>query len=126
MDYTKMAIEKIAAAEDKSIKFSQKAEAVRGEVVRVLKMFCEQNNEFAQAVVQSNKNIKDCIEHTVDGCDNCISDIEVYSRATAFWFDGATVDFTMSINLGDGGFSNGEEPPKKHKRLEISFDDIMF
>ena len=55
-------------------KLSQKADAVKGAVIRQLKSFCKQNSEFAQAVVQSKGTVADCLERTVKGCGSSISD----------------------------------------------------
>ncbi len=98
-------------------------------VLDALTEFCRQNGEFAQAVVQSGKDLKDCIESTVKGANGKgISDIEVYRRAAAFYFEGAEIHFTMVIDLGDGGFSNdapAPEVPAKKKGLQISLDDLL-
>ncbi len=125
-DYKAKALERL---NEKIDKLSPHGNAVKEHVLRVLKDFCEQNSEFAQAIAQSGKTVKDCIESTVNNCGSSISDIEVYRRAVAFWFEGATVNFKMTLDLGDGGFSNegsGEEDaPSKPKRLEMSLDDLF-
>ncbi len=109
-------------------KLSRCGEVVAESVKNTLIEFCRQNEEFAQAVVQNDKPLKDCIEATVKGATGKgISDIEVYRRAAAFYFEGAEIHFTMTIDLGDGGFSNHapapEEPAKKG--LKISLDDLL-
>ena len=89
-----------------AVKFSKCGAIVASSVLNALIQFCRQNSEFAQAVLQSGKSIKDCIESTVKGANGKgISDIEVYRRAAAFYFEGAEIHFTMTIDLGDGGFS---------------------
>lgn len=111
------------------MKLSKCGAVVAKPILDALIQFCEQNSEFAQAVVQSDKNIKDCIESTVKGANgNGISDFEVYRRAAAFYFEGATVSFVMNIDLGDGGFSNNtptQEPAVPKKGLQISLDDLL-
>lgn len=98
-------------------------------VLDALTQFCRQNSEFAQAVAQSSKDLKDCIESTVKGENGKgISDIEVYRRAVSFYFKGAEIHFTMTIDLGDGGFSNdapAPEEPAKKKGLQISLDELL-
>lgn len=111
-------------------KLSQQGKAVSTHVVEALKEFCRQNGEFAQTVAQSNRTVAECVESTVKGAGNYLSDIEVYSRAAGFWFEGAKVEFTMTIDLGDEGFSNAladdvrPEPPAK-KGLSLSLDELL-
>lgn len=127
------AIEKIDK-EFKGAKLSQHGKAVGQSVVDVLKTFCEQNNEFAQAIVQSSNTVDKCIEYTVKDAGSSISDIEVYRRAVEFYFKGATVKFEMVLDLGDGGFSNkpipAEEAPAENKAqskppIRLSLDDLF-
>ncbi len=118
-------------AEFKAAKFSKCGAVVAKPVLDALTQFCRQNSEFAQAVLQSGKDIKDCIEFTVKGANGKgISDIEVYRRAVAFYFEGATVSFVMNIDLGDGGFSNSAPaqetaPAALKKGLQISLDELL-
>lgn len=127
------AIEKIDK-ELKGAKLSPKGKAVGNSVVNVLKTFCSQNDEFAQAIVQSSNTVDKCIEYTVKDAGSSISDIEVYRRAVEFYFKGATVKFEMVLDLGDGGFSNkpipAEEALAENKAqskppIRLSLDDIF-
>lgn len=114
----------------KGAKLSQHGKAVSTHVAEALKEFCRQNSEFAQAVAQADKTVAECVEAAVKGAGNYLSDIEVYSRAAGFWFEGAKVKFTMTIDLGDEGFSNvtaddaRPEPPAK-KGLSLSLDELL-
>lgn len=98
-------------------KLSQKGKAVKDAVVSALSDFCKQNNEFAQAVEQSDKSITDCIEFTVAKAGNAISDLDVYKKAVEFYFPGATVKCQLTVDLGDGGFSN--------EKSVLSLDDLL-
>ena len=60
--------------------------------------FCRQNEEFAQAVAQGG-SFPDCMTAVAKGVGNSISDLEAYHRAASFYFDGAKVNFTMTIHL---------------------------
>ena len=104
--------------------FSQKGKAVSASVFTALTNFCEDNSEFAQAVVQApaDKTIKDCIESTVKNAGNSISDIEVYKKAVQFYFPGADIHFDMRIDLGDGGFSNDGKPANS---MRLSLDEFL-
>ncbi len=120
-------------AEFKAAKFSKCGAVVSKPVLDALTQFCRQNSEFAQAVLQSDKNNKDCIESTVKGANGKgISDIEVYRRAVAFYFPGATVNFVMNIDLGDNGFSNNSDAPvpdvvqpSAKMGLSLSLDELL-
>ena len=66
----------------------QKENVVKRPVADALISFCRQQEEFAQAVVQSEKTFADCVAHVVKGCGNALSDIEAYRKAVGFWFPG--------------------------------------
>ena len=130
---TQKAINKIRS-EFKSARLSLKGQAVGPSVVDTLVSFCEQNSEFAQAVVQSDKTVGQCIDSTIKDCGRSISDIEVYRKAVEFYFSGATVHFNMTIDLGDDGFSNAPAPvtaptenkPVQATSLQLSLDDLLM
>ena len=60
--------------------------------------FCRQNEEFAQAVAQGG-SFKGCMTAVAKGVVGSISDLEAYRRAAAFYFAGAKVGFSMTIQL---------------------------
>ena len=112
-----------------SAKLSAKARAVAPAVAEALSVFCAQNPEFAQAVEQSGRTAAECVESAVRGCGNSISDIELFRRAVAFYFEDATVHFSMTIDLGDGGFSNAPQDAPADKPsggLSLSLDDLLL
>ena len=89
----------------------QKEGAVKQAVADALLNFAEQDEEFAQAIVQGG-SFKDCVAAVCKGVGNSISDLEAYRRAAAFYFPGSTVRFEMHIDLNpsvtaeDGGDSS--------------------
>lgn len=104
-----LAIKKIDE-ELKTFKGSRHGEAVHKEVASALKDFAEQDAEFAQAIVQNDKTLSDCCEEIMKGAGSSMSDIEVYRRAVRFYFPGAGVNFSMTIDLcasADGGDKPG-------------------
>lgn len=121
-------------SEIKGAKLSQKGNAVKSSVIAVLKMMCKQEEEFAQAIVQTEKTAAGCIEKTVAGCGQSVSDIEVYKRAAAFYFPGAKVHMILALDLvGDSSkpditVTSGSAPepaaPKK-RSLEFDFDELF-
>lgn len=60
--------------------------------------FCEQNEEFAQAVVQGG-SFTDCMKAVSKNVSNYLPDIEAYRRAAEFYFPGAIIDMTMTISM---------------------------
>lgn len=105
-DFVSKAIEKIEGGLS-SVK-GQKESVVKRPVADALISFCRQQEEFAQAVVQSEKTFADCVAHVVKGCGSALSDIEAYRKAVEFWFPGAVVDMVLTIRM-----SEYEEPAKE-------------
>ena len=61
--------------------------------------FCRQESEFAQAILESKKSLKECMTAVAKDCGNSISDLEAYRRAVQFYFPGADIEFKMTIDL---------------------------
>lgn len=119
MAWKEKAIEKIKTEAEGLKNLSSHGNAVSKDVCNVLMMFCEQDEEFAQAIVQGGKKLKDCIESTVRGARDSISDLEVYKRAVEFYFPGATVHMSLTIDL------IGEAAAPQKQSIGLSFDDLF-
>ena len=108
---------------------SRKGKVVGPSVINALKDFAAQNTEFAQAIIQSDKSVIECINSTVKGCDSSISDLEVYRKTVQFYFEGADVHMLFTVDLGDGGFSNRPEHPpitvSSSKPVELNLDSLL-
>ena len=118
--YKEQAVEKIKR-ELKSFSGGSKEKAVSQSVAETLQTFCGQDDEFAQAIVQSDKTLSDCCKKIMQGVGSSISDIEVYRRAVKFYFSTADIRFKMTIDLcGDLGKAD-----HKGKVIELSFDDLF-
>ena len=76
----------------------QKEGVMKSAVRDALLEFCRQNEEFAQAVAQGG-SFPDCMAAVAKGVGSSISDLEAYRRAAAFYFDGAKIQFHMTIQL---------------------------
>lgn len=117
--------------ENKKFKGNKYASAMRTEVLHTLIGFCKQDEEFAQAVAQSDKTFSDCMDQVAKGVGNSISDIEAYRRAVNFYFPGATVNFVMKIDLIGAAavepieMTSKPDPSKKKSVLELSLDDLF-
>ena len=124
-----MAINKLKE-EYKKAKLDWRGKVLGKPVLDALCDFCKQNDEFAQAVLQSSGSFDDCIKAVTKGVTSCLSDIEAYKRAVAFSFPGATVRMTLTIDLGDEGFSNKPAEDRSHitmttNRVELSLDSLL-
>lgn len=75
-----------------------KESAMKTAVRDALLEFCRQNEEFAQAVAQGG-TFTECMKAVAKGVGGSISDLEAYRRAVSFYFDGAQIDFSMTIRL---------------------------
>jgi len=60
--------------------------------------FCQQNEEFAQAVVQGG-TFDLCMKHVAKGVGSALSDFDAYRRAASFYFEGAQVKAELHIQL---------------------------
>lgn len=100
-EYYEKACEKLET-ESKNGKFDRYAAAMKKDVKEALEEFCRQDGEFSQAVVQGG-SFSDCMAAVAKGVKSSISDLQAYSRAAEFYFQGSKVKFSMTIELCDTG-----------------------
>ena len=111
----------------KSGRYDKRAEVMKDAVRAALENFCSQEDEFAQAVVQGG-SFADCMEKVARGITNSISDLEAYKRAVQFYFPGADIRMTMTIDLIGAA---AEEPkqevkePEKPSGLVLDFTEFL-
>ncbi len=92
------AIEKIKA-ESAAYKGDRYGNAMSMYIAGVLKDFCDQNEEFAQAVVQGG-SFAECMATVVKAIKGgTISDLDACRAAAAFYFPGCVVEFHMVIHM---------------------------
>lgn len=97
-------------------------------VAKQLRAFCEQEPEFAQAVVQGG-SFKACMKAVSKNAGAALSDVEAYERAVRFYFPGARVQFQIKVDLvGDANKNVAEpatpEPPAK-AGIVLSLADFL-
>lgn len=97
------AIEKINK-ELKEFKGGKGESVMKSRCAEVLKAFCEQNEEFAQAVVQTDRTLSDCISAIWKKYNNKaktdgISDLEAFKTMVQFYFPGAGVHFAITVDV---------------------------
>lgn len=114
---------------DTTVVIGTKQHAVAYDTAKALKIFCEQDPEFEQAVEQSGKSFQECLDSVCKKIGSSISDLEVYTKAVKFYFSTATVHFNMTIDLsGDNGHA---EPPitmtqnKPKSILGFTLDELL-
>ena len=122
-----MNIEEKLTAELENVILGKKEITVKDAVLKTICKFCEQNAEFKQAIEQSNKSFADCLKATVKNAGISIEDLEVYKRAVAIYFPGADIKCTMTLDLGDEGFSNNSETPTgaASGKLQLDLDSLL-
>lgn len=116
MSWQKQALEKLDK-EYQNFKGNKYEEAVKKDVADVLRDFCQQNEEFAQAVVQGGA-FKDCVASVVAGVRSTLSDLEAYNRAVVFYFRGAQVKMDLHIQLEPDAEEDG-------KLIRLDFADFF-
>ena len=104
MNFFEQAKKKLEAV--KSVK-GQKENAMLQPVREALIRFCEQDEEFAQAVAQGG-SLEDCMSAVAKGAGNHISDLDAYRKAVQFYFDGAEVVFQMKIDVCPNRVGGGD------------------
>ena len=50
---------------------------------------------------------------------------QVYKRAVAFYFPGADIKCTMTLDLGDGGFSSKTSTEADSGKLQLDLDSLL-
>ena len=96
-EYLDLALKKLAE-EAKSGSYDVRAGAMKSAVRKALEDFCRQDVEFAQAVVQGG-TFADCMKAVSKGVGSSISDLEASRRAVRFYFPGAEIRMSMTVDL---------------------------
>lgn len=70
---------------------------MRDEVIKALVSFCEQSEQFAECLHDTEKTFADCMKKVAANPGTGISDAEAYRRAVKFYMPDADVECTMTI-----------------------------
>ena len=91
-------------------------------VIKALVSFCEQSSRFALAVVAEGKTVVDCMRKMkLPGRGlGYLSDFEVYRMAAQYFFEGADVNYQMSISLPNS------QSNAKDGVLTLRIEDFIF
>lgn len=109
-DYEIVALDKLDD-ESKKGSYDKYANAMKAAVLRALKDFVRQDAEFAQAVAQGG-SFENCMKAVAKNCGSSISDLDAYKRAVQFYFPGAEIRMTMTIDLIGAAAGKTDEPAK--------------
>lgn len=107
MNWYQQAKEKLAS-DLKSVK-GQREAIMKNAVKDALISFCAQDEEFAQAIVQGG-SFSECMTAVAKGVGNGISDFDAYKKAVSFYFPGAEIKCTMTIDLIGAAGCELDEP----------------
>lgn len=119
--FKEQAIEKLNKELKEFKSTNQNAGVIKNDVANTLKYFCEQDDEFAQAVVQNDKTLSDCCDSILKGVSKGISDLDAYKKAVKFYFSTADIKFNMSIDL----CGNIDSAETSGKIIKLSLDDLF-
>lgn len=114
----RQAQEKIKISDEK--KLGRYEKAVNSAVADALREFCGQSEEFARAIVESDKTYDDCLTAICKGLGSSISDFDLYTKAVQFWFPGAVIEYKMTIRMSEYEL---EEEPKTD--ISLSLDSLL-
>jgi len=100
-EWYERAAEKLAA-EKKTARYDKFAQVMKNRICEKLTLFCKQDQEFAQAVVQGG-TFEDCMRAVAKAAkaygEPGIPDEDAMRQAVQFYFPGADVKFHMTVNL---------------------------
>lgn len=127
----KKALEKIDT-ELKEFKGDQCENVMKDRCAEVLKNFCQQDEEFAQAVVQTDKTLSDALKAVVEKYTKQtrtqgISDLDAFKEIVSFYFPEAGINFSMTIDLCASVRNNISISHSNAKKdvLNMSLDDLL-
>lgn len=98
-----------------------KESVMKSAVKDTLLDFCRQDDEFAQAVVQGG-SFAECMGTVAKGAGNSISDLDAYKKAVEFYFPGAVVRMSMTIDLCG---SVREDDPEDDGLIRLDFSALF-
>lgn len=109
--------------EQKAGKYDRCAQIMKDRVCETLGTFCQQDGEFAQAVVQGG-TFEDCMKAVAENCGRGISDLEAFRRAVRFYFPGADVRFHMTVDLCASVEGEGVAPSAGEYKI-LDLEDFL-
>ena len=106
-------------------KYGRKEKIIAQPTLDALINFCEQSEEFAEAVHDSNNTFSVCLSKIIENSTDAISDIEVFQKAVKFYMPSATVNMVMTISTGSEEKRNTNPSSKSNKAIHLNLLDLM-
>lgn len=120
----RQAQDKIKPSNEK--KLGRYEKAVNSAVANALKDFCEQSEEFARAIVETDKSYDDCLLTICKGLGQSVSDFDLYTKAVQFWFPSAVIEYKMKIRMSEyEAEEETEKPEPKPQDISLSLDSLL-
>lgn len=106
-------------------RFSNRGAVMKSAVLNAMVEFCDQNEEFARAVL-SGGALDRCMKHVEAGIKgNAISDLDVCRRAAEFYFPGCRVQFRMEICMSEYEQQECKQELKDTERCILNLSDFL-
>lgn len=77
--------------------FGRAAAVMAPDTKKALISFIEQDEEFADAILQNSQTFGDCMKTVEKNCGSALSDLEAFKRAVQFYFPGAEIEYQMKL-----------------------------
>ena len=107
----------------KKAKYGQKAKVMAKPTLDALISFCEQSEDFAEAVHDCSKTFQDCMASVEKGIGNALSDIDAYKKAVQFYMPTANIDVVMTIVTSDQ--SGKTKSTAADKTINLNLLDLL-
>lgn len=114
------AIDRIRKEQREAKSMDRKAQAMAGAVADKLCDFCQQDAEFAEAIVRGG-TFSECMAAVAKGVGSSISDIEAYTKAVRFYFPGSRINVAMNIDH----VGNAAEPQAPRRGVVLDLMDFI-
>lgn len=99
--------------------------AMASAVYDTLRGFIEQDDEFAQSIVQNSQTFANCMSAVAKNVKSSISDLEAYKKAVQFYFPGAEVEFQMKIHVNPYDMPTDSADAAKGEYKTLSLLDLL-
>lgn len=96
-----------------------KAKVMADYVAGALRTFCEQEQEFEQAIEQSGKTFTECMDSVAKGVGGSISDLDAVTKAVKFYFPTAEIEFKMVIRTSEFDKEEHKEETKQFSLADL-------
>lgn len=120
------AIEKLDKEFEEAKKsFGRAAAVMAPDTKKALVSFIEQDEEFADAILQNSQTFGDCMKAVEKNCGSALSDFEAFKRAVQFYFPGAEIEYQMKLYVNPYELEDKKKAEQKQNFKTLSLFDVM-